>query len=95
MPRQRSFGGKKKSLPQQCKKIDFLFVYYPTEAIAIDTNLKLHKKVLSFYQTFGQKAFENIVCKGENAGNQHIFPFRQCFLFFQRHVSTFESHFIH
>ena len=30
--------------------------------------------------TLKKKSFENIVGKGENAGNQHFLPFPQCFL---------------
>ena len=30
--------------------------------------------------TLKKKAFENIVGKEENAGNQHFLPFPQCFL---------------
>ena len=30
--------------------------------------------------TLGKKPFENIVGKGENAGNQHFLIFPQCFL---------------
>ena len=33
------------------------------------------------YRTLGNKAFENIVGKGENAGSQHFLLFPQCFFF--------------
>ena len=36
--------------------------------------------------------FENIVGKGENAGNQHIVLFKQCFLPYQRQKSSLELH---
>ena len=36
------------------------------------------------------KPFENIVGKGENAGNQHFLLFPQCFLPCQRQKSSFE-----
>ena len=39
------------------------------------------------------KAFENIVGKGENAGNQHFLLFPQCFLTFPKQISSFELHF--
>ena len=41
-----------------------------------------------------KEAFEKIVGKGENAGNQHFFPFPQCFLPFlkQSSVLFFGSH---
>ena len=38
-----------------------------------------------------KKAFENIVGKGENAGNQHFLLFPQCFLFFPTQILIFES----
>ena len=37
-------------------------------------------------------AFENIVGKGENAGNQHCLLFPQCFLPFSKQISISESH---
>ena len=39
-----------------------------------------------------KKPFENIMGKGENAGNQHFLPFPQCFLPYQRQESSFELH---
>ena len=33
-------------------------------------------------------SFENIVIKGENAGNQHFLLFPQCFLPYQKHKPT-------
>ena len=36
--------------------------------------------------------FENIVGKGENAGNQHYLLFPQCFLSFLKQASDFEEH---
>ena len=36
-------------------------------------------------------AFENIMGKGENAGNQHFLLFPQCFLLFPTQSSSFES----
>ena len=37
----------------------------------------------------GNKAFENIVGKGENAGYQHFLLFSQCFLLYQRQKHYF------
>ena len=31
------------------------------------------------FDAFGEKPFENMVGKGENAGNQHFLLFPQCF----------------
>ena len=39
-----------------------------------------------------KKPFENIVGKGENAGNQHFLLFLQCFLLFPKQISIFQSH---
>ena len=40
-----------------------------------------------------KKLYENIVGKGENAGNQHFFPtIPQCFLLIQVQNSFYESH---
>ena len=38
-----------------------------------------------------KKAFENIMGKGENAGNQHFLFFPQCFLPFPTQISIFKS----
>ena len=38
-----------------------------------------------------KKPFENIVGKGENAGNQHFLLFPQCFLHFTKQSSFFKS----
>ena len=40
-----------------------------------------------------QKAFENIVGNGKNAGNQHFLLFPQCFLPFPNQFSILHSHF--
>ena len=42
--------------------------------------------------TLYKKSFENIVGKGENAGNQHFLLFPLCFLSFQKQISISESH---
>ena len=41
-----------------------------------------------------EKTFENIVGKGENAGNQHFLLFPQCFLSFPNQISIFDLHLI-
>ena len=40
--------------------------------------------------TLKKTAFEKILGKGENAGNQHFLLFPQCFLPFPRQISDFE-----
>ena len=42
--------------------------------------------------TLKRKAFENIVGKGENAGNQYSLLFPQCFLPYEREKSLFQQH---
>ena len=39
---------------------------------------------LDFQLSPTEKRFENIVRKGENAGNLHFLPFSQCFLSFTK-----------
>ena len=46
--------------------------------------------------TLGKKPLENIVEKGENAGNQHFLHFQQCFLPYQKrqtmhHLTSFKT----
>ena len=42
---------------------------------------------------FEEWAFENIVGKGENAGNQHFLHFPKCFLPYRR-ISLYLYHFL-
>ena len=42
--------------------------------------------------TLKKKSFENIVGKGENAGNQHFLLFPQCFLPIPKRISIFKLH---
>ena len=37
-----------------------------------------------------KKPFENIMGKGENAGNWHFLLFPQCFLSYERQIKCFE-----
>ena len=46
-----------------------------------DALIKYYQNVYSFHDQNPEKeGFENIVGKGENAGNQHFLLFQQCFL---------------
>ena len=45
-----------------------------------------------FKTTLNKKPFENIVGKGENAGNQHFLLFPQCFQTLPNQISNFHSH---
>ena len=49
----------------------------------------IHTQVLT---TLTQKAFENIVGKGENAGNQNFLLFPECFLLITQQTAIFESY---
>ena len=44
--------------------------------------------------TFRKKSFENIVRKGENAGNQYFLLFPQCFLPLPKQISIFQPNLI-
>ena len=56
------------------------------------------EKCLTVYHTVPtfndveKKPFENIVGKGENAGNQHFRLLLQCFLPFPKEISIFKLH---
>ena len=56
--------------------------------------------VISLYHTVPtfnnpqDKTFENIMEKGEYAGNQHLFLFPKCFLLYPKQILIFESCFI-
>ena len=45
--------------------------------VILNLLLTFNYTILTF-MTLGKKAFENVVRKGENAGNQHFFLFPQC-----------------
>ena len=44
--------------------------------------------------TLRKEAFENILGKGENAGNQHFLLFPKMFLPFPKQISFFKAHLI-
>ena len=52
-------------------------------------SLKLYHTMMTF-DALEKKAFENIVGKEENAGNQHFLLFPQCFLPNERQLQCFE-----
>ena len=63
--------------------------------IFLDSQIKHFSVSLTLYHTIPstppkKTAFENIVGKGENAGNQH-FLLSQCFLLFPTKISISES----
>ena len=52
---------------------------------------KLFTKQSLLLMTQIEGPFENILGKGENAGNQHFLLFPQCFLPFTKQISNFQS----
>ena len=44
---------------------------------------------MTFFDAPEEKPFQNIVGKGENAGNQHFSFFPQCFLSYERQIHYF------
>ena len=50
--------------------------------------MTLYHKIPTFNDP-ENKAFEKIVGKGENAGNQHFLNFPQCFQLFSKEILTF------
>ena len=76
-------------------------VFYPFRGLPTNfVKLKLSSAIsFTLYHTIltskdpWKKLSENIVGKGENAGNQHFLLFPQSFLSFPRQISIFQSHF--
>ena len=68
-----------------------MFSYIPG---TVNITLKLFTTQARLLTTLYNKPFENIVGKGENAGNQHFLLFPQCFLPFPKQVSFFSVTFI-
>ena len=64
--------------------------YEETSKLTVSFNSWPHNP--DFLTTLRKKTFENIVGKGENAGNQHFLLFPQCFLPIQRRKSSLELH---
>ena len=58
-----------------------------------DNDFKIVKMTISLFNsienTVRKGAFENIVGKGENAGNQHFLLFQLCFLSFSKQIPIF------
>ena len=65
--------------------------YWKGFAYSILFNSTTPSKLLT---TLNEKAFENIVGKGENANNQHFLIFPQCFLPFPKQAFVFLFKFI-
>ena len=55
---------------------------------------KLFTTKSRFLTTLRNRPLENIVGKGENAGNQHFLLFPQCFLPFPKRILTFQPNLI-
>ena len=48
-------------------------------------------QIIQNFNDLGKETFENIVEKGENAGDQHFLLFPHCFLPFPKQISVFQS----
>ena len=90
---------RKKKRQEKKKTQPFLYTY--KKGCFLYLNSKNYSKQISgltLYHTIPtlndpeKKAFENIVGKRENAGNQHFLLFPQCFLPFPKQISIFQSH---
>ena len=72
--------------------------YHQIQHLLINDCEKVHFFFLTFYHAIPtlnnleKEDLENIVGKGENAGNQYFLFFPQCFLPFQKQISIFWSH---
>ena len=54
------------------------------DSLPKDTFSSIHFHTIPTFNDREKEAFENVVGKGENAGNQHFLPFPQCFLPFAK-----------
>ena len=61
-----------------------------SKILSSGNGLILYHMILTFYDL--EKAFENNVGNGENAGYQHFLHFPQCFLSFPKQISVFRLH---
>ena len=52
--------------------------------------VNLYHTIQTYNNAEKRKTSENIVEKGENAGNQHFLPFPQCFLRIPKRISVFK-----
>ena len=68
-----------------------LIIYHSTPSFKdpLKNRFQLFTKQSRLLTTLSYKPFENIMGKGENAGNQHFLPFPQCFKSYQRQKSAF------
>ena len=71
------------------KTLEILQKYYNQHWIL--EKLSYNRSITSL-TNLRKKPFENIVRKGENAGNQHFLLFPQCFLLFLTQITIFQSH---
>ena len=80
-------NGERTSLPNGVHNIDFVDQRSRHDLSRVMYHrgaFKLFTTQSGGLSTLTEKPLENIVGKGENAGNQHFLLFPQCFLFFQR-----------
>ena len=68
-----------------------MFIEIPYQYIQYLKRKNNNKIFTALLATLTKKPFENLVGKGENAGNQHFLLFLQCFLPFPKQFSIYQS----
>ena len=69
----------------------YMYVCIPrTLTLSVSNVLSYH--TISTFQDLEKEAFENMVRKVENAGNQHFLLSSPCFLPFPKQISFFQSY---
>ena len=68
------------------------YFYLSTLQTSFPRHLTLYHKMPNFNDSEKKKkTYQNIMGKGENAGNQHFLLFPPCFLPFSKEISIFQS----
>ena len=83
-----SFGTTHTTMPRLWQYLGFS--PKTAELKMLKTALILYYTIPTFNDPQTERPFENIVGKGENAGNQHFLLYPQCFLLFPKQISTFK-----
>ena len=73
----------------KCHHLSLIFFFLVFKGFSSVKLLTTQSRLLT---TLRKKPFENIVGKGENAGNKHFLLFPQCFISFSKQISIFQSH---
>ena len=84
------------SLPKANFKFLVTFILSSANAFSLDQSeiLSFGKELILHtipsFSNHAEKTLENIVGKGENAGNQHFLPFPHSFSYYHRPILSFE-----